>query len=65
MNNPITQREVEVLLLVSEGNTKKQISEKLNITYHTVDSHVKNIYAKLQVNCVAQAVMKAMKEGLI
>ena len=38
------------------------ISEKCFISYNTVNSHVKNIYKKLQVNSVAEAVSKAIKE---
>ena len=61
----ITKREKEILNLIAEGLAKKQIANKLFITYHTVDSHVKNIYQKLHVKCGVQAVIKAQQEGLI
>ncbi|MCF8370126.1 MAG: response regulator transcription factor [Bacteroidales bacterium] len=61
----ITKREKEILQLMSDGLAKKQISDRLFISYSTVDSHVKNIYKKLHVNCGVQAVMKANEEGLI
>ena len=64
-NNGITKREREVLALLAEGLTKNQISESLNIAYNTVDTHVKNIYHKLDVNCAIKAVQLATRMGLL
>ena len=61
----ITKREKEILSLIGEGFAKKQIADKLHITYGTVDTHVKNIYKKLHVKCGVQAVIKAYREGII
>jgi DNA-binding NarL/FixJ family response regulator len=55
----LTKREKEVLLLLQQGMIKKEIAHRLNISYHTVDSHVKNIYKKLHVNSNVQAIRRA------
>ncbi len=61
----LTVREVEVLNLLVEGLTKGRIAEKLHRSEHTVNAHVRNIYAKLHVNTRSGAVAKALKERLI
>lgn len=61
----LTIREKDVLSLVVEGLPKKQIAEKLFVSYYTVDTHIKNIYAKLHVQSSSGAVAKALKERLI
>jgi DNA-binding NarL/FixJ family response regulator len=60
-----TDREQEVLGFLVRGLTKKMISEKLFISYHTVDKHIRAIYKKLDVNNVSSAVAKALKFGLV
>lgn len=44
--DPLSRREIEVLLMLNEGHSNQQIAEKLFITEHTVKSHLKNIFAK-------------------
>jgi DNA-binding NarL/FixJ family response regulator len=61
----LTERERETLLLLSKGLIKKEIADQLGVSYHTVDTHVRNIYAKLQVHNLSGAVAKAMRLGLI
>lgn len=61
----LTDREKEILKLLVEGPTKKKISKLLFISYHTVDTHLKNIYAKLQVHTRSGAVAKVLKENLV
>jgi len=63
----LTAREKEILGLVAMGHTKKAIGLELDISYHTVDTHVRHIYKKLQlqVNCRSEAVAKAIRERLI
>lgn len=61
----LTDRERDILGLVVEGFPKKQIADRLNISYYTVDTHIKNIYAKLHVQSSSGAVSKALKERLI
>ncbi len=61
----LSERENSILTLLADGLSKKQISEKLFISYHTVDSHIRNIYEKLEVHSSSGAVAKALKENLI
>lgn len=61
----LTEREIEVLELADKGYTYKQIAEKSHISRHTVHTHFKNIYQKLQVNTKEEAVRKAKKLTLL
>ncbi len=61
----LTKREQEILKLLVEGNSYKMIADICFVSYATVNKHVTNIYAKLQVHSVAAAVSKAIKEGLV
>ncbi|WP_254509303.1 response regulator [Anatilimnocola floriformis] len=61
----LSEREQEVLRLVVEGLTKKGIAGKLDLSTHTVDSHLRNIYQKLHVNNRSAAVAAAMRDGLV
>jgi two-component system, NarL family, response regulator DegU len=61
----LTSREKEVLKLLTEGLTYKGISDRLVISETTVKTHVNNIFQKLQVNDRTQAVLYALKFGLV
>lgn len=61
----LTAREQEILEWMVNGMIKKEIAEKLSISYHTVDTHLRNIYTKLHVNTRGGAVAKAVKERLL
>ena len=61
----LSAREKEILQRLVEGLTMKQIAEKLFLSYYTIDTHLKNIYAKLQVHSRSSAVAKALKENLL
>lgn len=61
----LTERQVKILKLVSQGFSSKEIGEKLDITYYTVTTHIKNIYNKLQVNSRTEALHEAIKLGLL
>jgi DNA-binding NarL/FixJ family response regulator len=61
----LTQREREILQQMIGGLIKKEIADTLNLSVHTVDTHLRNIYAKLHVNTRTGAVAKALKEGLV
>lgn len=60
----LSEREVEVLALLGEGLVKKEIAARLDISSHTVDNHIRHIYAKLNVPNAPAAVSKAYKTGL-
>lgn len=61
----VTEREVAVLQLLARGESNKEIAAKLNISEHTVKSHVANILAKLEARDRTEAVTKAIQKGLI
>jgi DNA-binding NarL/FixJ family response regulator len=63
--NYLTQREEEVLTLLTEGITYKGVAKNLFISETTVKTHVNNIFQKLQVNDRTQAVLYAIKHGLL
>lgn len=60
----LTDREMEALHLLAEGFVKKEISDKLGISYRTVDTHIRHIYEKLDVNNGPAAINAAHKLGL-
>ncbi|MBL7743965.1 MAG: response regulator transcription factor [Chitinophagaceae bacterium] len=62
---PLTKREKEVLLHIAEGLTNAQIAEKLFISIDTVESHRKNLHAKLNVKNTAMLVRFAVENGLL
>ena len=61
----LTKREVEVLTLVIEGKSSKEVAEQLFVSKRTVDFHLANIYAKLSVSNRVQAFREATRRGLI
>ncbi len=61
----LTNRQEKILQYVSQGFSSKEIAEKLNLSYHTVTTHIKNIYGKLQVNSRTEAIFEAKRLGLI
>ena len=60
----LTSREQNILELMTQGLIKKEIADRLSLSYHTVDTHLRNIYAKLHVHTRSGAVAKALKERL-
>lgn len=61
----LTEREMEVLLLVAQGKTNQEIADELFIALKTVKTHVSNILAKLEVQDRTQAVVYAFHNGLV
>lgn len=61
----LSKREKEILLNLEKGLTYKEIAELLNISPHTVHTHIKNIYEKLQAKDRQEALRKAIKTGII
>ena len=64
-DSPLTKRETEILQRIAEGQTKSQIAFELFINQNTVRSHVKNIYAKLNVTSKFEAIKVAKTMRLI
>jgi DNA-binding NarL/FixJ family response regulator len=61
----LSPREKEILEATVQGRTKKEIAALLDLSFHTVDSHLRHIYQKLEVNTRTGAVAKALKEKLV
>jgi NarL family two-component system response regulator LiaR len=61
---PLTEREVDVLRLVAQGLSNDEIGEKLFISERTVRTHVSNILGKLHLANRTQAALYALREGL-
>jgi len=61
----LSNREKDILQELVNGLNKKQIADKLCISFHTVETHLKNIYAKLHVHTQIDLISKVYKEKLI
>lgn len=61
----LTHRELEILKFLTLGNSYKEISKECGISYETVRTHIRNIYMKLHVTTMSEAVAKALNERLI
>lgn len=65
-NDPgLSEREKNVLTLLVKGRSYKMIADELEISYHTVDSHIRRIYEKLHVRSNAEAVGRAVRDRLV
>ena len=61
----LSDREKQVLTLLVKGHSYKMIAAELEISYHTVDSHIRKIYERLHVRSNAEAVSKAVSKRLV
>lgn len=64
-NYDLSERESEVLVLVAQGSSSKEIADKLNISIHTVNTHRKNITRKTGIKSVAGLAVYAMLHNLV
>jgi len=65
LNVQLTAREADVLRLIARGHTYGKVADELGVSAHTVGTHVKNAYRKLEVHSAAAAVLQAVRLGLI
>ncbi|MFO7317367.1 MAG: response regulator transcription factor [Bacilli bacterium] len=65
LHEQLTEREMEVLLLIAKGKSNQEIADELFIALKTVKTHVSNILAKLEVQDRTQAVVYAFQNGLV
>jgi DNA-binding NarL/FixJ family response regulator len=63
--SPLTQREREILQLLAEGSTTKEIASHLGVSVKTVETHRRNMMQKLNMRSVAELTKYAIREGLI
>ena len=61
----LTRSEIEIVKLIADGHTTKEIALKKHISFHTVVTHRKNIFRKLEINNVSELIMFAIRKGLI
>lgn len=61
----LTSAEIEIVRLIAGGMTTKEIAEKKCISFHTVNTHRKNIFRKLSVSNASELIMQAIKSGWI
>jgi NarL family two-component system response regulator LiaR len=61
----LTQREVEVLVLMAAGKTNKEIADTLFVSANTVKTHASNIFSKLGVSRRVQAIQRGIDAGII
>jgi DNA-binding NarL/FixJ family response regulator len=61
----LTGRETEILAMLAQGLTYQSVAKRLQLSGHTVHSHVRNIYGKLQVNSRSEAVYEAIRRKLL
>ena len=61
MNGPLTAREIDVVQLLAKGCTYGRVAQVLGISEHTVATHIKNLYRKLDVHTAAAAVFRVMQ----
>jgi len=62
---PLSNREVTVLRLMAEGKRNREIAKELSISERTVGNHITNIYNKLGIHDRSQAVVYAIKKGIV
>lgn len=61
----LTSSEIEIVKLIADGLTTKEIAARRNISYHTVNTHRKNIFRKVEVSNASELTMHAIKSGWI
>lgn len=61
----LTDREREVLNLLSKGHSRKMIADEMSVLQSTIDSHIKSIYQKMQVHSVGEAIRKGISDRLV
>ena len=61
----LTQRELQVLQRAADGLSNKEIADRLVVSEKTVKNHIANIFSKLQVNDRTQAILLALRKGII
>jgi DNA-binding NarL/FixJ family response regulator len=61
----LSPRELELVRLLAEGHSYKTAAARLGLSQHTIRFHIRNVYAKLHVHSKSEAVVKALRAGLV
>jgi DNA-binding NarL/FixJ family response regulator len=61
----LSQRETEIVQLIAEGLTGREIADRLFLSHHTISTHRKNILKKLHVNSTSELVLSAIRFGIV
>ena len=61
----LTSSEMDIVKMISQGFTTKEIASKRHVSHHTVNTHRKNIFRKMEVTNSSELIMKAIKSGWI
>ena len=61
----LTETEIEILKLTAQGKSVKEIAYDRNSSYHTINTHKRNIFRKLGINTSYEATRYAMRAGLV
>jgi len=61
----LTNRECQVLTLIANGYTRKEVGDALQISHNTASCHVSHIYEKLEISTIAEATHAAMRLGIL
>lgn len=61
----LTPREREVLQMLGEGNSNKEVATKLNLSLHTVETHRGNVLEKLNLHSTAEMILYAVRKGIV
>jgi LuxR family maltose regulon positive regulatory protein len=62
---PLSDREAEVLQLIAQGLTNREIASRLYLSLNTIKAHTRNIYGKLDVHSRTQAILRASTLGIL
>ncbi len=65
MKNPLTKREIEILILFSKGYTNGMVADSLNLSIHTIEAHRANIYNKLGVKNACTMISETFRKGIL
>jgi len=61
----LSPRELEMLSLIVDGLTAKEMADQLGVSIHTIDTHTRHLFKKLNVRSRAAAVARALREGMV
>lgn len=64
-DNPLSERETEIVSMISNGKKTSDIARELNLSEHTVDTHRKNIHRKMNTTATVQMLNEARRRGII